>query len=106
MKNIISISILIFIANLTFAQTEKSTYKVVADEFEKNYNANSFEAIFLMFSSDMKKTVPLNKITEFLTGLKSQAGNITNREFVKYENGNVALYKTNFERALFALCYD
>lgn len=109
MKNTISISIFILIANLTFAQTEKSTYlestksKVVAEEFEKNYNANSFGAIFSMFSSDMKKTVPLNKITEFLTGLKSQAGNITNREFVKYENGSVALYKTNFERALFAL---
>jgi len=103
MKNIISIIIFILVANLSFAQTEKSNYKVVADEFEKNYNIDDFEAIFSMFSDDMKKLVPVNKITEFLTGLKSQAGNITKREFVKYQNENLALYKTNFERALFTL---
>ena len=90
-------------ANLTFAQSETAASKMVADEFEKNYNADNFEVIFSMFSSDMKTAVPLNKLTEFLTGLKSQAGNITKREFVTYENGGVALYKTNFERALFTL---
>ncbi len=41
MKKIISISIAILIANLTIAQTEKTTYKVVAGDFEKNYNASS-----------------------------------------------------------------
>jgi len=103
MKNITSIIILILIANLTFAQSETAASKMVTDEFEKNYNTDNFEAIFSMFSSDMKAAVPLNKLTEFLTGLKSRAGNITKREFVTYENGSVALYKTNFERALFAL---
>jgi len=103
MKNIISISIFFLAANLTFAQTETATSKMVAEEFEKNYNANNFETIFSMFSSDMKIAVPLNKITDFLTNLKSQAGNITKREFVRYQNGSVALYKTNFERTLFAL---
>ena len=103
MRNIILIIILILMANLTFAQTETTISKTVADEFEKNYNADNFEVIFSMFSSDMKTAVPLNKLTEFLTGLKSQAGNITKREFVMYENGSVALYKTNFERALFTL---
>lgn len=103
MKNIISISIFVLITNIAFAQTEKATYKVAAEKFEKNFNADRFDTIFSMFSDDMKKAVPLNKITEFLTNLKSQAGKITNREFVKYENGSVALYKTNFERALFGL---
>lgn len=103
MRNIILIIILILMANLTFAQTETTISKTVADEFEKNYNADNFEVIFSMFSSDMKTAVPLNKLTEFLTGLKSQAGNITKREFVTYENGSVALYKTNFECARFAL---
>lgn len=102
-KNIISTIILILLTSLTFAQTEKSTYKVVAAEFEKNYNADNFEAVFSMFSDDMKTAVPLSKLTEFLTGLKSQAGSITKREFVRYENGTVAQYKTNFERALYAL---
>jgi len=103
MKKIISISIVILIANLTMAQTEKSTYKVVTGDFEKNYNASSFEAIFSMFSSDMKIAVPLDKLTPFLTNLKSQAGNIIKREFITYKNGTVAVYKTNFEHAIYAL---
>ena len=49
-KNIILTIILILLTSLTFAQTEKSTYKVVAAEFEKNYNADNFEAVFSMFS--------------------------------------------------------
>ena len=103
MKKIISISIVILIANSTIAQTEKTTYKVVAGDFEKNYNASSFEAIFSMFSSDMKIAVPLDKLTPFLTNLKSQAGNIIKREFITYKNGTVAVYKTNFKRANYGL---
>jgi len=38
-----------------------------------------------------------------LKGLKSQAGQITKRQFVKYVNGTYASYKTNFERTLFAV---
>lgn len=103
MKKIISISIFVLITNIAFAQTEKATYKVVADAFEKNYNANSYEVIFSTFSNELKIAVPLNKLTEFLTNLKSQAGNIIKREFITYQYGSVAIYKTNFERALYAL---
>jgi len=103
MKNSISICIVLLITNLTIAQTEKSTYKVVAGEFEKNYNAGSFEAIFSMFSSNMKIAVPLDKFAPFLTNLKSQVGKITKREFISYKNGTVAVYKTTFERATYAL---
>jgi hypothetical protein len=103
MKKIISISLFVLITNISFSQTEKPTYKVVADAFEKNYNTNNFEVIFSMFSSDMKVAVPQDKLTPFLANLKSQAGNITKREFVSYKNGSVAVYKTNFERALYAL---
>ena len=103
MKHILLIIAITLTANLSFAQTEKETYKVVAEKFVKNYNADRFEIIFSMFSDEMKKAVPLDKITSFLTNLKSQAGKITKREFVKYESGNVALYKTNFERALYGL---
>jgi len=103
MKKIISICILALIANVTLAQTEKTTYKVVTNEFEKNFNANNFETIFNMFSSHMQTAVPLDKLTPFLTNLKSEAGNITKREFIRYQNGSVAVYKTNFERALYAL---
>ena len=86
-----------------FGQTENSTYKIVADKFEKSYNENDFKSIFDSFSIEMQTALPLDKTTDFLKGLKSQAGQITKRQFVKYVNGTYASYKTNFERALFAV---
>ena len=86
-----------------FGQIESSTYKIVADKFEKNYNENDFRSIFDSFSIEMQTALPLDKATDFLKGLKSQAGQITKRQFVKYVNGTYASYKTNFERALFAV---
>ncbi len=102
MKNIILIA-LILIVNISFGQTEKSTNKTVTENFVKNYNADDYTAIFSMFSDVMQEVLPINKTTEFLTGLKSQAGKISNREFIKYENGTYASYKTTFEHAVFVL---
>jgi len=84
-------------------QTENSTYKIIADMFEKNYNENDFKSIFDSFSIEMQSALPLDKTIDFLKGLKSQAGQITKRQYVKYVNGTYASYKTNFERALFAV---
>jgi hypothetical protein len=86
-----------------YCQTENSTYKAVADKFEAYYNAAKNDSIFAMFSPEMQSALPLNKTSDFLNGLHSQAGQITGRNFVKYENGTYARYKTNFERALFAV---
>ena len=102
----ISKLILITLTLLTInvcGQSENSTYKIVADKFEKNYNENDFKSIFDLFSAEMQTALPLDKTTDFLNGLKSQAGQITKRQFVKYVNGTYASYKTNFERALFAV---
>jgi len=87
-------------ANVSFAQTETAALKKVAAEFEKNFNANDFEGIFNQFSSPMQTAVPLDKLTNFLTNLSSEAGEITKLTFVKYQNGGLALYKINFERKL------
>jgi len=87
-------------ANVSFAQTETAALKKVAAEFEKNFNANDFEGIFIQFSSPMQTAVPLDKLTNFLTNLSSEAGEITKLTFVKYQNGGLALYKINFERKL------
>lgn len=88
--------------NFSFGQKEKATYKTVSDSFELNYNADNFDAIFSSFSSEMQNALPIDKTKEFLTGLKQEAGKITKREFVKYEQ-TYASYKTNFETALFAV---
>jgi len=85
-----------------FGQTEKATYKTVADSFEANYNSGDFEAVFASFSQEMQAALPLGKTKDFFNELKQQAGKITKREFVKYEQ-TYASYKTTFERALFAV---
>jgi murein DD-endopeptidase MepM/ murein hydrolase activator NlpD len=88
--------------NLAFGQSEKIVNKTIADSFETNYNADNFDAIFSSFSTEMQNALPLDKTKEFLAGLKTQAGKITKRQFVKYEL-TYASYKTNFERALFVV---
>lgn len=102
MKNIILI-VLTLIVNLSFGQTEKADNKVVTHKFVENYNNDNYNGIISMFADVMKEALPIDKTTEFLKGLKSQAGKISNQEFIKYENGSFASYKTTFERAVFAL---
>lgn len=92
-----------FIIMISFAQNETSTYKTIADKFEQHYNNDNYDSIFLMFDPIMQKALPTEKTNDFLAGLKAQVGQITKRQFIKYSNGTVATYKTNFEQALFAL---
>jgi len=89
--------------NSLFAQTEKASYKLAADHFERFYNSKQYDSIFYLFSPELQSELPLDKTTAFLTDLQSQAGNIIKRQFVKYERTSYAQYKTNFERALFAI---
>jgi murein DD-endopeptidase MepM/ murein hydrolase activator NlpD len=103
MRNIFLTIVLAFIISAMYGQTENLTYKAIADKFEANYNTGKYDSIFAMFSTEMQTALPLDKTTAFLTGLKSQAGQIAKRQFIKYENGTYARYKTNFERALFAV---
>lgn len=103
MTNTITFLLAVFFVTTSFGQNEKLNNKTAADNFEKNYNADNFDAIFSMFGSEMQNALPLDKTKEFLIRLKSQAGQITKRQFVKYENGTYASYKTNFERALFSV---
>lgn len=102
MKNIILI-VLTLVVNLSFGQTEKAENKIITEKFVEDYNNDNYDGIFSMFADVMREALPIEKTTEFLKGLKSQAGHITNREFVKYENGTYASYKTTFENAVFAL---
>ena len=107
MKKLI-LFILIISPFLVFCQTEKETSKIILAEFEKNYNSDEYQEIFEMFSDEMKTALPIEQTMDFFKGLKNQSGKIKSREFIKYENGTCASYKTTFERALFALniCHD
>ncbi|MFC5624411.1 DUF3887 domain-containing protein [Algoriphagus winogradskyi] len=99
----ISLLALLLLPLISFGQGEKETYKKVSAEFEQFFNADEYQKVFDLFSSQMKAALPLEKTTEFVKGIKSQAGSIEKMEFIRYENGTYASYKTNFERAVFAV---
>jgi CubicO group peptidase (beta-lactamase class C family) len=102
MKKIIFL-ILILIFNISFAVTEKPANKIITDKFVKEYNAENYKEIYAMFSTEMQGALPLKNTQDFLTGLKSQSGNIKNRTLIKYLNGTIASYKTEFEKAVWTL---
>jgi len=102
MKKIILL-VLTLTVNLSFGQTEKADNKIITKKIVEHFNNDNYNGIFSMFADVMKEALPIDKTIEFLKGLKSQAGNITNQEFKKYENGTYASYKTTFERGVFAL---
>ncbi len=87
--------------NLSFAQTEN--YKAAIENFEKRYNADQYDEIFNSFSSEMKQALPFESTKEFFNNLKSKAGTIENKEFVKYEQETYAIYKTRFEKAVLSV---
>ena len=101
MKKKTIILILTFMTNVVFAQTDN--YKNAIDNFQTNYNAEKYEDIFNSFSLEMKQALPIDKTNQFLTGLKSQVGKIEKTEFVSYQQGTYATYKTNFEKAVLAV---
>ena len=94
---------LFLIPLLSFGQGENETYKKVSAEFEQYYNKAEYQKIFDLFASQMKVALPIEKTTDFVKGLHSQVGKIENMEFVRYENGTYASYKTKFERGLFSV---
>jgi CubicO group peptidase (beta-lactamase class C family) len=97
-KNIVLF--LILIVSVAFGQTEKPESKMAADSFVDHYNAEKYDEIYAMFSSEMQSALPLDETTKFLQGLMSQAGKINKRAFLSYKNGSYAAYKTEFEKAV------
>lgn len=86
---------------LAFSQTEN--YKIAIDNFQTNYNIKKYDKIFNNFSSEMKQALPINETEQFLIGLKKQFGKIKNKEFIGYQQGTYATYKTIFERAILTI---
>jgi hypothetical protein len=102
MKTVLLFLSLICLVATAGAQTEQSANKTAAADFEKNYNADDFNAVFNLFDEGMQKALPLDQTKDFLNQLKTNAGKIDNREFIQYDN-TFAAYKTTFERALLTL---
>lgn len=102
MQKLFYTSFFMFTMACVSAQTEEPAYKAVADKFQSLYNAGKYDSTFALFSPEMKSALPLNKTDEFFAGLNAQAGKIRSMQFVRYK-ASFAVYKTSFERALFAV---
>jgi len=102
MKIKLVITLLMTTATL-WGQVEKVTYKTVADNFESHYNKGNYDAIFNCFSTEMQKALPLEQAKDFFAQLKLQVGNISHREFLRYEQQIAAVYKTKFERGILSV---
>ncbi len=98
----LSIIFLFLLPIISFAQAEKATYKKVSAVFENYYNSEEYQKIFDLFSPEMKKALPIEQTTDFLKKIRSRAGKIQKREFIKYDQ-TYALYKTTFDLAVFAV---
>jgi CubicO group peptidase (beta-lactamase class C family) len=101
MRRLLSCFIAILMTDLLFAQTEN--YKITIDSFQANYNTDRYHEIFNCFSLEMKKSLPVEKTKEFLAQLKIQGGDIESMVFIDYQQKTYAMYKTTFEKAVFAV---
>jgi len=93
------ILLLLFIPTYCFGQDQNSPNKIVIESLIEHYNSGNYESIFSMFSKEMKDALPMDKTSEFLTNIDSEAGKIIDKEFLRYENESYAAYKTKFEKA-------
>lgn len=86
----------LFFANISFSQSEK--YNDAFALFKTHFNADEFEQIFNAFSPEMQQALALEDTKQFLSGLKSLAGNLNSGELIKVDDTGFALYKTSFEQ--------
>lgn len=85
------------------AQEETSEYKSAILSLQESFNQEDYEAIFSIFSEEMKQALPLPNTISFFKGLRAQAGEIKANAFIAYERQGTASYKTTFENGIFNL---
>jgi CubicO group peptidase (beta-lactamase class C family) len=101
MKKIFLLVLIFWVSNLSIAQEDP--YSRAADFFLLNFNTGKYDLIFENFSQEMKKAVPLENTKQFLTDVRNQAGKIEGLEFLNFQQGTYAAYKTSFEKSLMTL---
>ena len=88
--------LLLFIPLSILSQEESVEAKRLAESFITAYNSEDYKSVFNLFSSETKKALPINEVTDFLKNLNSNAGKISANEFIREEN-NISIYKLTFE---------
>ena len=88
--------VLLLVPFLMFAQEHKFESQVLVDDFIKAYNNEDYHSVFELFSDEMKIALPKKNLKKFLKNLNSNAGKISENDFLRKEN-NVVIYKLTFE---------
>lgn len=87
--------LIIICSKIICAQTEN--YKTTFKSFQSDYNSEKYHEIFNTFSLEFQNNFPLEGCKQFFSNLKSQYGNILNKEIINNESETGVVYKTQFE---------
>lgn len=70
----------------------------VITQFQQDFNAQNYAAIFEKFSPEAKKAIPLNMFEKVSKNLQQQLGTIQSIEYIESKGKETAVYKANFEK--------
>jgi len=93
----------LFLTSTTFAQSESPGSKTTTAALVNNFNKGTFDSIFAGFSPQMQGFLPAEKAGALFSTVKTEMGEITENQFLRYESG-FALYKTTFKNGIRTLC--
>ena len=86
----------LFIPLSILSQEESVDAKMLTESFITAYNSEDYNSIFNLLSSKTQKELPINELTDFFENMNSQAGKISEKEFIREEN-NILIYKLTFK---------
>ncbi|WP_180131382.1 DUF3887 domain-containing protein [Acinetobacter sp. YH12072] len=89
------LSSLLYMSSL-YAQSDIE--KEVIAQFQQDFNAQNYAAIFEKFSPEAKKAIPLNMFEKVSKDLQQQLGTIQSLEYLESKGKETAVYKANFEK--------
>ena len=80
--------------------SEPANYKLAADKFAAGYNAEDIKAICNLFTPELVKLLPQDRMQLMISVLRLQLGKLKSHKFEKFEtknNNKVARYKVYFD---------
>jgi len=89
------LSSLLYMSSL-YAQSDIE--KEVIAQFQQDFNAQNYAAIFEKFSPEAKKAIPLNMFEKVSKDLQQQLGKIQSLKYIESKGKETAVYKANFEK--------
>ena len=88
--------LLLLIPLSILGQEEDVEAKRLVESFITAYNSENYQSVFELFSTEMKTALPEENLKNFLNNLNSNAGKISENNFLRKEN-NVVIYKLTFD---------